>query len=546
MKDTEKSVAYSEEELQGKEGGRRSVIHTLIDSMTLVNKSYVYEFVSEAYCQAHGRSKKDIVGSSVADILGRANFNGFIKKRLDQCFAGNVVRYEKWLESPGQGRKYYRVAYSPYFNHDGEVTHAVVASQDITDLKKEEEALDKSEPVFRTVLKSMHYGVYIFDTEGNFTFVNDVAVQRSGYPREWYLGRSLLDLARGEQKDVIKRHFEATLRGERLPPYEFASRTASDKTAWIHISTTAIRESGRVVGVLGLLLDVTKRKNSEMALKESEERYRTLFHESRDAIFITTREGKLVDVNRSFLSLFGYTEKEAKKLDVLDTYANPEDRKGYVEAIEKKGFVENFEVKLKKKDGTTMDCLLTGTMQRDSEGNIRGYQGIIRDETERRRVEAALKDSEEKLGSILHGSPIPQFVIDRNHRVTHWNKALEALTGVKAEDVIGTKHHWKAFYAAERPCIADLLVDEAVAEMGNWYGVKFGASNIVDGAYKATDFFRAMGDRGKWLHFTAAVIRDSKNEIVGAVETLEDITQYRLASDELQKMTTKEKKSEKT
>jgi PAS domain-containing protein len=203
--------------------------------------------------------------------------------------------------------------------------------------------------------------------------------------------------------------------------------------------------------------------------------------------------------------------------------------------------VENFEVKLKKKDGTTMDCILTGTTQRDSEGSIRGYQGVIRDETERRRVEAALKDSEEKLGSILRGSPIPQFVIDRNHRVTHWNKALEALTGVKAEEVIGTRHHWKAFYAAERPCIADLLVDGAVAEMGNWYGGKSGASNIVDGAFKATDFFRTMGDKGKWLHFTAAVIRDSKNEIVGSVETLEDITQYRLASEELQKMTTREK-----
>lgn len=411
MKDTERAERQPEEHRQ-KEGAKKkedggSVINTLIDSMTLVNKSYVYEFASEAYCRAHGKIRKEIVGSSVADILGKANFSGFIKKRLDQCFAGNVVRYEKWLEFPGQGRKYYRVSYSPYFNHNGEVTHAVVVSQDITDLRREEEELDKSEPLFRTVLKSMHYGVYVFDTEGRFTFVNDVAVRRSGYPRDWYLGRSISDLAHGRQQEAIRKHFEATLRGERLPPYEFASRKASGETAWIQISTTAVRESGRVVGVLGLLLDVTRRKKSEMALKESEERYRHLFEESRDAIFITTKKGRLVDVNRAFLSLFGYTGKEAKELDVLGTYADPEDRKDFIAAIEEKGFVENFEVKLKKKDGTIMDCLLTGTTQRDDEGNVRGYQGIIRNETERIRMEKALKDSEQKLKSILHGSPIP-------------------------------------------------------------------------------------------------------------------------------------------
>lgn len=546
MKDTERPKAHETgETLREKEGSGGSAITTVIDSMTLVNKSYIYEFASDAYCLAHGRNRNEVVGSSVEDIWGRPNFHRFIKKHLDQCFAGNVVHYENWLEFSGQESRFYRVSYSPYFNHRGEVTHAVVASQDITDLKREEEALEKSEPRFRTILKSMHYGVYIFDTEGRFTFVNDVAVRRSGFPREWYLGKSLLDLARGQEKENVRKHFEATLRGERLPPYEFASRTASDQTAWIHISTTAIREGARVVGVLGLLLDVTKRKKSEMAVKESEARYRTLFEESRDAIFITSREGKFIELNHAFLNLFGYNDEEARNLDVLETYVNPEDRQGFVQAIEEQGFVENFEVKLKKKDGTIMDCLLTGTTQRDNEGNVRGYQGIIRDETDRKLVEAAFRESQQKLKSILYGSPIPQFVIDREHRVTHWNKALEALTGVKAADVIGTGGHWKAFYKAVRPCIADLMVDEATGQMADWYGEKFSPSNIVDGAYKATDFFRDMGKKGKWLYFTAAVIRDSRNEIVGALETLEDITDYKLAEEELQRMIAKRKKTKK-
>ena len=202
--------------------------NVFIDSMTLINRSYVYEFASEAYCRAHGRSREEIVGNSVASVWGESHFHNLIKKQLDACFAGNIVRYENWLELPMLGRRCYRVSYSPYFHDNGETTHAVVAALDITDVKKEEEALEKSEPHFRTVLKAMHYGVYIFDSEGRFAFVNDVVVKNSGYPREWYLGKSLFDLARTEERETLRNHFAAVVRGERVPPYEFAYRKATN------------------------------------------------------------------------------------------------------------------------------------------------------------------------------------------------------------------------------------------------------------------------------------------------------------------------------
>ncbi len=543
MKDTATSKPQPLKKTQERKEGRdESAVSAVIDSMTLVNKSYIYEFASEAYCSAHGRGRKDIIGNSVADVWGEENFRKNIKKHLDQCFAGNVVRYENWLEFPGQGSKCYRVSYSPYFNSGGEVTHAVVASLDITDLKKEEEALDKSEPSFRTILKSMHYGVFTFDTSGRFTFVNDVVVKRSGYPREWYVGKSLFDLVRAEERQTVQEHFEASVRGEQLPPYELAYRGAAGDIAWVHISTTAIREGSRTVGVLGLLLDVTKRKKFEQALKESEEKYRTLFEESRDAIFIIDKAGKLTDVNRSFLNLFGYTKEEANELDAAKTYVNPENFGIYLKAIEGKGFVEDFEVKLRKRDGTMMDCLLTGNAQRGQDGTLQRYQGIVRDETARKHAETALQDSERKLKSILHGSPIPQFFIDQHHRVTHWNKALEMLTGIKAEEVVGTRQHWKGFYVMERPCMADLMVDGAAGEIPNWYGGKFSESNVVDGAYKATDFFQSIGEGGKWLRFTAVPVRDSKNNIVGALETLEDYGRSKLAAEDVGKTTDKGKK----
>ncbi|HVN25269.1 MAG TPA: PAS domain S-box protein [Syntrophorhabdales bacterium] len=531
QKSTEEStIKKTEEKKKGRDGVPAS---SLVDSMTLINRSYVYEFASEAYCRSHGKSRKEIIGSSVASIWGEEDFNKFVKRYLEQCFAGNVVHYENWLEFPGVGLRCYRVTYSPYFNERGQVTHAVVASHDITDAKKEQEALEKSETQFRTILKSMHYGVYTFDTEGRFTYVNDVVAKRSGYPREWHLEKTLFDLVRTEERDMVRKNFEAAVRGEHVPPYEFAYYKPDGEIVWVHISTTAIREGGRVVGVLGLLLDVTKRRKSEEALKESEEKYRTLFENSRDAIFITDREGRHIDVNRSFLDLFGHTKEEIRELNAVDIYLSPEDLKTYVNAIEQNGFAKDFDVKLKRKDGTVMDCLVTGTTQRHPDGTIIGYQGIVRDETVKKRVEAALKDSEQKLKSILYSSPIPQFVIDKNHRVTHWNRALEVLSGIKAQHVIGTNQHWKAFYNSERPCIADLLVDEALGQMTDWYGGKFSRSQFIDGAYKATDFFQEMGSNGKWLYFTAAVIRDSRNNIVGALETLEDITHQKIAEQAL-------------
>lgn len=534
MKETEKSERQPEGESGHKRReGRAEAVNNVIDSMTLVNRSYVYEFASEAYCQAHGRSRKDIVGNSVAHIWGEANFNRFLKKHLDFCFMGNVVHYENWLEFPGQEHRCYRVSYSPYFNHDGEVTHAVVTSLDITDTKKEEEALEKSEAHFRTILKSMHYGVLTFNRDGNFTFVNDTVVKRSGYPREWYVGKCLFDMVRPEERETVRSHFEATVRGEQVPPYEFAYSRAGGDTAYVHISTTAIREGVRIVGVLALLLDITKRRESEQALKESEKKYRALFEESRDAIYITSREGKLVDVNHSFLKLFGFAPEEVDKINIIETYADPEDRKVFQQAIEEKGFVEDFSLKMKKKDGSLMECLLTGTTRRKPDGTVEGYQGIIRDESDKMRAKADLRDSEQKMKSILYGSPIPQFVIDKNHRVTHWNRALKMLTGLDAEEVTGTNQHWKAFYGAQRPCIADLMVDEAIGEIPDWYGGKFSKSNIVNGAYRATDFFPAMGKGGKWLYFTASVIRDAKGDVVGALETLEDVTQQRLAGEVL-------------
>jgi len=149
------------------------------------------------------------------------------------------------------------------------------------------------------------------------------------------------------------------------------------------------------------------------------------------------------------------------------------------------------------------------------------------------RLNKTAQESEEKLKAVAFGSPIPQFVINRDHRIIFWNRPLEEISGIKAGEVIGTKQQWRAFYHEPRPCIADLLVDGDLEGIRQWYGAKCGKSKLVTGAYEATEFFPMLGKEGKWLHFTAAAIKDSKGNILGAVETLEDITERKLAEEAL-------------
>ena len=134
-------------------------------------------------------------------------------------------------------------------------------------------------------------------------------------------------------------------------------------------------------------------RRSDEAIWEGEEKYRTLFDESRDAIYISSREGKFLDVNRAMLELFEYTKEEMiDTLNVEEMYVYPGDRDMFQKEIEKNGSVRDYEVKFCKKNGTEMDCLLTSSVRRSSTGRILGYQGIIRDVTEQKRIERLRDD----------------------------------------------------------------------------------------------------------------------------------------------------------
>lgn len=176
----------------------------------------------------------------------------------------------------------------------------------------------------------------------------------------------------------------------------------------------------------------------------------------------------------------------------------------------------------------------TAAAVRDEAGEIIGAIETLQDVTERRRAEFALRESEAQLAQIVDGSSVAMLVIDSQHRVTHWNHACEVMTGMPARRLVGTDLQWQAFYPSPRPIMADLVLDGAnESAVDRLYHGRFRPSKLVNGGYEAEDFFPHFGEGGRWLFFTAAPLRNAAGDVVGAIETLQDVSERRRAEEAL-------------
>ncbi len=133
---------------------------------------------------------------------------------------------------------------------------------------------------------------------------------------------------------------------------------------------------------------------------------------------------------------------------------------------------------------------------------------------------------------MLEYTPIAQFAIGSDHRVKVWNRAFEVLSGVSAEEIIGTDHQWKIFYSSKRPVLADLVIEQDYKKFLKIYGTKNPAqSSIVPNAWEATDYFENINGRPRYINFLAAPVFDHVGKITGAVTTLQDITLRKIQED---------------
>ena len=304
---------------------------------------------------------------------------------------------------------------------------------DISEQKEAEQALNKSELRFRELADLLPQIVYEADTAGNLTYVNRIAFERFGYTEDDFRqGLTILQMIAPRDREREAAAFRDIVAGKNPagPPDEFQAQKKDGSTFPVSISSSPVLVEGRIVGLRGILVDITERKRAEDTLRENEEKYRLLFENANDAIFLNEiREegmpGRFIIVNSVACRQYGYSREEFLQLSIRDVVA-PGKSSGITEVAGKirhdgEAMVEDVH---RRKDGTVFPV----------EANIHIFElqgqkvglSFVRDMTERKLAEDTLRENEEKYRSTLDALPDAVSVVDREFRVSLANTKLKS------------------------------------------------------------------------------------------------------------------------
>jgi PAS domain S-box-containing protein/putative nucleotidyltransferase with HDIG domain len=191
-----------------------------------------------------------------------------------------------------------------------------------------------------------------------------------------------------------------------------------------------------------------ERRGAEDKLRKSEERYRTLFEESRDAIYIGSEKGNFIDFNQSTMDLFGYAKEKLVEMNTEDVFVNTDEYKKMQEVLAQKGSIREFEAKLRKRDGTEMYCLITSTVRRARDKSIVGYQGIIRDISDlvsgRKELEKTLGQLRKALRGTIQAMALTvetrdPYTAGHQQRVAELARAIATELGISEDRIQGIR-----------------------------------------------------------------------------------------------------------
>ncbi|MBP1746889.1 MAG: hypothetical protein H6Q54_1504, partial [Deltaproteobacteria bacterium] len=355
-----------------------------------------------------------------------------------------------------------------------------------------QEILAQNLNIYRLIAENMYDAIFTLDTKGNFSFVNDVALKRSGYEREWFIGRSFLDFVLPENKGMVQKSFKTVMRGEAVPAYELSYINVSGKSIWIEINATPLVDHGNIIGVLVVSRDVTERKRiegelklyrsnletliesrtaelrianeqlqaeiaqhkkTEDALRSSEAYYRTIFHNTGTAIIIMEEDATISLSNAECEKFVGYrpTDLEGKRRAIEFVAKQDLERiLGYQELRRQdpEKAPRSYELKIVDRHGNVRDVHITIASIPDTHKTIASFLDI----TEQKKMEAALKASEAKYRNIFENAMEGIFQTGMNGEILSANPSFAHLFGYRSSQEImrAVKDIRYEIYADER------------------------------------------------------------------------------------------------
>jgi len=383
-----------EEKLIIREKYFRTLIENVYEFIVILDRNGAINYGSPSVETLLGHKIKKLIGRSIFDFVhpedlaaAREKFSFLIKNKGIVASAEYRVRDSKgkWHAMEVTGRN---------LLHDPAVSGIVINARDITRRKKAEYALRESEERYRTLVETMNEGLASMDSTGRITFINKAIRDVIGD----ITGRNMLDFLDKNNSRIYKEQIKKRKKGI-ADPYELAVAIKDNQKVFVKVSPRSVFDNlGKFQGSVVVVTNITKLKLAEEELRESEERFRSIFENIRDIYYCADMEGKLTLVNPAAVAIFGYhSVEEVIGKDVAELYYHPEERETFLEELEKHGEVKNRGVMAKRKDGTPITIEVSTHLLYDESGRPVAVEGIGRDITERKQAQQALQEERDNL-----------------------------------------------------------------------------------------------------------------------------------------------------
>jgi two-component system, cell cycle sensor histidine kinase and response regulator CckA len=397
-------------------------------------------------------------------------------------------------------------------------------AQEIGDAKSVLQVSPQPDAQWSPAFEVINDGIALIDPEGRIIRCNAAMAALVGLPKEEVVGKYCFSVVHGLEKPVPECPIVAMHASRHRETLEILLNGR-----WFRVSADPIFDAaGNVAGGMHILTDITERTQEEAALRESETKYRALIETTNTGFVIVDPTGRVLDANDEYARLTGHTRRDEilgrSVLEWTAAYDQEHNRK-LLEAVMREGLARNIEIDYVGPEGRIVPIEGNGTVVAAKSGTQ--ILALCRDITERRRAGEKLRTLQQQLTDIIEFLPDATFVIDRERKVIAWNKALEELTGTKKEEILGRGDHEYAlpFYGVKRPVLVD-LVFEPDADIKAKYGYveQRGTTLMAEG-------FLPVVREGKGAYFwaVASPLYDEKGNVVGAIESVRDITERRRA-----------------